>query len=123
MESLGAVFFLVAALVLSIMHKNAGEKRRNLSQNPPAATNAAPVIPQAPTNPIKNITPSVPAKNNATNPSAGNTAKPSSAPKKETGKAPKPPNTLQTKTPPAKTNKPEKNVPPAKSKKAPPAKK
>jgi len=123
----GAVFFLVAALVLSIMHKNAGEKRRNLGQNQPAETNAAPVITQAPTNanPIKNITSSAPAKNNATaSPPAGNTTTPSSAPKKETGKAPKPntpppapkskteetakPKVPETKTPPAKADPPDK---------------
>ena len=73
----GAVFFLVAALVLSIMHKKVGEERRNLGQNQPAPTQAAPAIPQAPTNaanPIKNIASSAPTKNNATtSPSKGNT--------------------------------------------------
>ena len=123
----GAVFFLVAALVLSIMHKQVGEDR-NPGQNQPAETNAAPVSTQAPTNapnPIKNITPSAPTKNNATAiPPAGNTTTSSSAPKKETGKAPKPntplpapkskteetakPKAPETKTPPAKADPPDK---------------
>ncbi len=118
----GAVFFLVAALVLSIMHKQVGEDR-NPGQNQPAETNAAPVITQAPTNapnPIKNITPSAPTKNNATaSPPAGNTTTSSSAPKKETGKAPKP-NT----PPPAPKSKTEETAKPKapETKKAPPAK-
>jgi len=119
----GAVFFLVAALVLSIMHKNAGEKRRNLGQNQPAETNAAPVITQAQTNapnPIKTITPSAPTKTNATaSPPAGNTTTSSSAPKKETGKAPKPntpPPAPKSKTEEtAKAKAPETKTPPAKA--------
>jgi preprotein translocase subunit SecG len=131
----GAVFFLVAALVLSIMHKNAGEKRRNLGQNQPVKTNAPPITPQASTNapnPIKNITPSIPTKNNATASSpAGNTTTPPPTSKSKTGKAPKPktpPPTPKSKTeettkPKApETKKSEKASPPDKGKKAPPAK-
>ena len=114
----GAVFFLVAALVLSIMHKNAGEKRRNLGQNQPAETNAPPVTTQALTNapnPVKNITPSIPIKNNATASSpAGNTTTPPPTPKSKTEETTKP------KAP--ETKKSEKASPPDKGKKAPPAK-
>jgi len=131
----GAVFFLVAALVLSIMHKNAGEKRRNLGQNQPVKTNAPPITTQASTNapnPIKNITPPIPTKNNATASSpAGNTTTPPPTSKSKTGKAPKPktpPPTPKSKTeettkPKApETKKSEKASPPDKGKKAPPAK-
>ena len=69
----GAVFFLVAALVLSIMHKKVGEKRRNLGQNQPAATNAAPTgFPESTKKkddgPIKDIPSALTNNGNTTNP-------------------------------------------------------
>ena len=112
----GAVFFLVAALVLSIVHKKAGEKRRNLGQTqapPPPPESAGEKAPD-PNPTIKNIDPSVLAKNNATEPPAGNTPP---TPKSKTGKAPKP------KTPPPETKKLDKAPPPDKGKKVPSAKK
>ena len=134
----GAVFFLVAALVLSIMHKNAGDKRRNLGLT---TTNSAPTDLQESTKkkgdgPIKDFPSAATNNGNTTKPTPEDITTSPPAPKKETGKgkAPKPKTPPTTpkiktgeapkpKTPPAKTKKSSKDAPPAKSKKAPPAKK
>ncbi len=98
----GAVFFLVAALVLSIMHKQVGEDRSNFG------TNSTPASPPEPkkkedAGTIKDI-PSAATDNGTTT----NASPPS--PKSETGKAPK-------------AKKTDKADPRVKGEKAPPAKK
>ena len=116
----GAVFFLVVALVLSIMHKNAGEKRRNLGLT---TTNAAPAgLPEPEkgkgAGAIKDILSPGTNNSNTTKPTtAGNTTASPPASKGETEESPKP------KAPTDKTNKSGKVAPAAKDKKSPPAKK
>ena len=75
LTSWGAVFFLVAALVLSIMHKQVGEDRRNLGQNqtkelPPNKESAG----EKDADPIKDILSASKDNNTSTNQSDGNTS-------------------------------------------------
>ncbi|MDP7010599.1 MAG: preprotein translocase subunit SecG, partial [Verrucomicrobiota bacterium] len=133
LTSWGAVFFLVAALVLSIMHKQVGEDRRNLGTNSAPASLPEPkkkedagtikAIPSAATDNSTTTKPATAGNTNASAPTpkseTGKTSKsntPPPAPKSKTEETAKPKAPETKKAPPAKTKKTDKADPPDKGK-------